>query len=386
MPFFTAKIKQSKTNQWIVFLKLLVVGVLAQFAIAQTTTAQQAPRVEETIVVATHDVERMSFDRKDGYRDGRDIRVARYVLKNLGYDKDSIEFKVVDVDDKFSSVTNGDARFYIGAATLTAAREKLGDFSVPHLSVPFGVVVRVEKSTWIEQLISVLKRTIGWLIHPTFWVIVVALLIYLRFKALAVAIVEKVETKNPMPFWKLFKKTVWWVECTFCNFNADSKDYVPSGHFARRVATGLTILLVIVGVNYIHEGMSMVMHQYPDTPTTDFDFSDKHVGVKAKTTSVEFSHEMGASIERFPTIEEALTALNKGTIDAVVYDAVTLKALVAKQKPSTGHELVYAAEYGSQNYGAFFNDGDPLIEQWNQAVLNIPAPLTAEWDRHFLRQ
>jgi polar amino acid transport system substrate-binding protein len=339
----------------------------------------------EKIVVATHDIDRMSFEQADGYRDGWDIRVARYVLSEFGYLEGDIEFVGVGVDEKFDSVVSGSARFYIGAATLTGDRESIGDFTIPHLSIPYGLVVKVENPGLFGKMLAALKRTVGWLFHPTFWILVLVLLLYLQMKALIVTYIEKVETKSDTPFWKLFAQTLWWVECTFCNFNADSKDYVPKGRLARCAATGLTTLLILVGVNYIHESMTFVMREYSDAGLSEMNVAGMHLGTKAKTTSVGFAHEMGASVESFADIPSALNALDAGDVDAVLYDAITLKALLKSHPEKKGYRLVYATEFGSQYYGAFFADDDPMLEKWNQVVLNIPAPLIAEWNRRFLK-
>ncbi len=359
-------------------MRWLAVACLSVGAIAH------AGEAEGEIVVATHDVDRMSFERPDGFRDGRDIRVARYVLGQLGYSERDIEFLPVNVGDKFETVIGGKARLYIGAATLTREREALGDFTTPHLSVPYGAAVLVQNLGWLSQLGRALKRTIGWFVHPTFWVIIVSLLLYLRLKALIVTSIEKLETRSTVPFLRLFRQVAWWVECTFCNFNADSTDFVPKGYIARRVATTLTVLLVIVGVNYIQEGMGQVMRAFPERTSPECRLPGMHVGTKAGTTSVDFLHEMGASVAAYPTIEEALDALETGDIEAVVYDAVTLRAAIGTRKPPKHHHIAYVAEFGTQHYGAFFADDDPMVEEWNQIVLSIPAPLVAEWDRVFL--
>ena len=345
----------------------------------------QDPNTHKTIIVATHDVDRISFEQADGYRDGWDIRVARHVLRQLGYADHDIQFIPVGVHEKFRPVVSGEARLYIGAATLTGEREIMGDFSIPHLSIPYGLVVRVDTPGLFRKILTALKRTIGWLFHPTFWILVFVLLCYLRFKALIVTCIEKTETKTPVPFWQLYKGIVWWVECTFCNFNADHRDFVPKGRFARCAATGLTLLLILVGVNYIHESMAHVMREYPSAAFSDIEIAGMHLGTKEKTTSIDFAHEMGASVETFADVKLALNALDDGHIDAVLYDSITLRAVLESHRKKKGYRLVYATEFGFQYYGAFFADGDPMLEQWNQIILNIPAPLIAEWNRRFFK-
>jgi len=81
----------------------------------------------------------------------------------------------------------------------------------------------------------------------------------------------------------------------------------------------------------------------------------------------------------------ALNALDDGQVDAVLYDSITLKAVLESHPKKKGYRLVYATEFGFQYYGAFFSDGDPMLEQWNQIILNIPAPLIAEWNRRFFK-
>jgi polar amino acid transport system substrate-binding protein len=371
-------------NPCVFFLLFFLVG----FCFPCELSADELSRVANTdkrIIVATHDVDRMSFQKVDGYRDGWDIRIARYVLGEFGYSEQDIEFISVGVDEKFDTVISGDARFYIGAATLTCERESIGDFSIPHLSIPYGLVVKIENPGLFAKIFAAVKRTIGWLFHPTFWTVILVLLLFLLLKALTVTIIEKKETSSDTPFWKLFAATLWWVECTFCNFNADSGDFVPKGRLARAAATGFTVLLILVGVNYIHVSMTHIMREYPNTTFADMDITGMHLGTKGKTTSVNFAHEMGASVESFTNIQLALSALDDGNVDAVLYDAITLKALLESHPKKKGYRLVYATEFGLQYYGAFFTDDDPMLEQWNRAILNIPAPLIAEWNQRFLK-
>ena len=76
-----------------------------------------------------------------------------------------------------------------------------------------------------------------------------------------------------------------------------------------------------------------------------------------------------ATINRYPTGNEAVMALQAGMVDCVVIDNEPAKAYVAANE---GLKIL-STEYVTENYAACFAKGDPLLAEFNAALEELIA-------------
>jgi ABC-type amino acid transport substrate-binding protein len=79
--------------------------------------------------------------------------------------------------------------------------------------------------------------------------------------------------------------------------------------------------------------------------------------------------DMGANVESYDNIDQAIAAMILGNVDAVVYDEPRLRYFANNQ----GRNKVRLVEtvFESQDYGIAFVSGSPLLEEANVALLSM---------------
>ena len=116
-----------------------------------------------------------------------------------------------------------------------------------------------------------------------------------------------------------------------------------------------------------------------DSPITSVDDlfaegANYTIGVQLSTTGDLYTtwdlEDNGlATINRYPTGNEAVMALQAGMVDCVVIDNEPAKAYVAANE---GLKIL-ATEYVTENYAACFAKGDPLLAEFNAALEELIA-------------
>ena len=97
------------------------------------------------------------------------------------------------------------------------------------------------------------------------------------------------------------------------------------------------------------------------------DLRGRTVGVVNGTTSQEYMEKEPAYINAFENVEDAIEALLKGTVDAIVYDAPNL--LHYANGNGKGKVAVVGKLFEPQDYGLALPAGSPLRERINLDLL-----------------
>ncbi|MEG3627047.1 glutamate ABC transporter substrate-binding protein [Streptomyces poriticola] len=85
----------------------------------------------------------LGLERTDGSFTGFDVDVARYVARELGYDKDDIEFKETRSADRETALNSGDVDFVVATYSITDARKAQVDFAGPYLLAHQDLLIRI---------------------------------------------------------------------------------------------------------------------------------------------------------------------------------------------------------------------------------------------------
>ena len=119
---------------------------------------------------------------------------------------------------------------------------------------------------------------------------------------------------------------------------------------------------------YFESGLQVAVRAADDHIGNIGDLVDKIVATKEGTTSADFLKNIQTkSVKLFPSIELAYAALKKKEVDAVVFDLQnTLTYIAANAK---GSIKTVGPTYRRQFYGVAFQQGSPLTEPFNIALL-----------------
>jgi ABC-type amino acid transport substrate-binding protein len=107
------------------------------------------------------------------------------------------------------------------------------------------------------------------------------------------------------------------------------------------------------------------------------DLGEVRVGTVEGSTSARYLEERTVDFRGFDGISEALYALARGDIDAVVYDVPILRYLINENLK--GRVMVLPGTFERQDYGFCLPDGSELREEVNRFLLKeIQSP---DWKR-----
>jgi polar amino acid transport system substrate-binding protein len=99
------------------------------------------------------------------------------------------------------------------------------------------------------------------------------------------------------------------------------------------------------------------------------DLPGKLVGTTTGSTSATFLQSTGAKLEEFEKITDAFVALEKGKLDAVVFDAPVL--MYYAKRAGRGKVRVVGSMFKKENYGIVFPRGSALRKKISESLLKM---------------
>ncbi len=122
---------------------------------------------------------------------------------------------------------------------------------------------------------------------------------------------------------------------------------------------------------YYDAGLQIFVQEDNDEITSISDLEGKTVALKEGTASVDYVNEnvSDCTVTTFPNIENAYLEVQRGTADAVVYDAPNMLYYVA-QNPECGCKVVGDLVDACQ-YGAVLQKGSEYTEYINAALAHF---------------
>lgn len=102
------------------------------------------------------------------------------------------------------------------------------------------------------------------------------------------------------------------------------------------------------------------------------DLKDKKIGVVEGTSSAAYAKEYmeeDNTIKSYKTVTKVFEALNKGKIDATIYDATGIQTYLSEHKDQTNLEVLDEQLNAEEsNYGIMFLKGYKYLDQFNVAL------------------
>ena len=236
-------------------------------------------------------------------------RPVQYLwMDNVAATLDAVQKSAVDVG--------------IGAISVTAARERVVDFTHAYSTVGLGMAVRAKPASWWTRLSASMTKGRLSIILGFFLLIVVA--------GHLVWLAERGKDAFADAYFPGVFEGMYWAIVTASTVGYGDKAPVK---WAGRALAGLVIVisLPMFAIFTAELTSALTAGEILDGQLrTPRDLGTRTAAVVAGTTSAEFAHLRALVYKAFPTADAAVAAVVDGTADAAIYDEGPLRAIVQR--------------------------------------------------------
>jgi ABC-type amino acid transport substrate-binding protein len=343
-------------------LRILLLLSLGSCCIAKGIANAQEAAADTTarkLVIGTCSVPPFAIKSADGSWDGISIELWREIAaKNLW----DYEFREMELPQLLEATEKGNLDAAVAGLTVTHDREKVMDFSHPFYSSGLGIAVRkAYRHDWKGALKNLLSmQFLAVLAILSAMTMLVGLLIWLAER-----------NHNPEQFGGLhggLGHGIWWavVTMTTVGYGDKSPKTLPGRLIAISwMLIGVVSLAVIAG----SVASQMTVTHLSSPVRGPEDLPRVRTGTVKGTTSEAYLHDRSINFRSYASEMEALQALTNNEIDAVVYDAPTLRYAI--HQSLSGFAEVLPVRLQRHDCAIALPTGSALREPINQAITKI---------------
>lgn len=353
--------------RWLSLCVLVCAALL--FAVpgeAQTADdANSAASSQRELVVGTKETPPFAMKDTDGNWSGISIDLWRRIAGEL-----HLRYRFAEepqVQGLIDGVASGKFDIAVAALTVTAARERVVDFTEPFYATGLGIAVRTGgAASWVPVI-----RTM------TSFGFVQAVVALVGLALLTGLVVWLIERRHNEHFGgglaKGVSAGVWW--STVAMTQRSTGDVGPQTILGRVVAMVWMIASIITIAVFTASVTSVLTIRHLQGEVHDVsDLASVRVGAVAGTSTEDTLTHLRITYRTFATPQDGLKALRSRTIDAFVYDKPLLAWLI-RQSFSSSIELLDKT-FDVQDYAFALPSGSPLRKSVNVAVLDARR---SEW-------
>ncbi len=313
-----------------------------------------------TVRVATKNFPPFAFEQNGQYV-GFSIDLWNEIAKELNVT--SQLYGEPTLPDLLNSVSDGSTDIGIAGITITQERETKLDFS--HSFFESGLQILVS-----TKAISPWQSLFAFFFSPIFWSAIAFLLFVV---AIAAHVIWYFERKNnsqmfPQTYLAGIGEALWWAVVTVVTVGYGDK--TPKGAIGRVVAT-IWMFTGILLISYFTASVTsaLTVQRLGANITSVQDLHNQSIGTVKNTTAADFLETTPAYVIPFNKIEDAYSALDEGTIKAIVYDEPALRFYMKGE--GRGQVQLVGAVFAQQSYGIALKTNSPYRESINQAILKL---------------
>ncbi len=311
---------------------------------------------EKELVVAIKDAPPFVVKRDDGSFDGIGVELWRRIAGRLQLRYRFSEQPSAEALIEGTAKGSFDAAF--GALPVTAARQRLIDFTQPFYATGLGIAVGAPEG----KLFSVTRI----LLSEDFLRAVLILIGIALTVGFVVWLFERRKTDYFQGGIRGLGTGFWWSAVAMTQ--AGAAHNAPATMPGRFVAICWMIMSIIVITVFTASITSKLTKQeLRGTIHGLDDLRFVRVGASRATATVGYLDRERVSHRNFANPRDGLLALQAGKIDAFVYDRPLLNWLVMQEFPETLRVLDFTVD--SLNYAFALPKGSPLLDRLNIAVL-----------------
>lgn len=320
-----------------------------------------------TLVVGTKEAPPFSLKRPDGSWTGISIELWRAIATELGY---RYEWRETDLQGLLDGVRSGQLDAAVAALTITPEREAELDFTEPFHVSGLAIAVRGnDRAGWLAVARQFLSLA--------FLKVILALVGLLLVVATLVWLFER--RVNADEFGGRITHGIgasfWWSAVTMTTVGYGDKAPRTIGGRVVALIWMFTALIVISSFTASITA-SLTVGALQGSIQGPSDLPRARIGSVPRSTSAAYLDARQLPFTSYSTPDEALQALARDDVDAVVYDAPILRYEVRQRFGST--LVVLPTVFDRQYYGIALPTGSALREPVNRALLRrIAMP---EWE------
>lgn len=349
-------------------LALLVLSALP--AVAQVSPG---PPGGAELVIGTKEAPPFAMRGRDGQWSGIAIDLWRRIAQQLHL---RYRLQGASLDELIEGTAHGRLDGAVAALTVTAARDRLVDFSQPFYTTGLGIAVPADPAmTWWPIVRSIFS--LGFL----------RALAALVAVALAVgSLVWALERRHNVHFGghptRGLGHGMWWSALVMTQSGAAAGERVPATLAGRVVAVvWMTASVIVIAAFTAALASQLTTTRLHGLVHGQEDLRFVRTGAIAGTATLGYLAQERIGYRTFATPEAGLRALRAGRIDALVYDRPLLTWLVRSQ--FSGTLEVLGSTFDPQTYAIALPAGSKLREPINRVLLD---DLESDWWRELLFQ
>jgi len=336
-------------------MKKIVLSICILFQIASSVIAQDTT---ESIKIAVKEFPPFVFKDLRGFC----IDMAKIICERNGLKPEFIYYKTVP--EVLNAVKTGECDINFSGITITAAREKIVDFSHPFFDSGLMVAIKENPENRLSKLALKILKVIGYS--------VLVFLIGLTVVAHAIWFLEKSDN-DPKSFPTAYKKGIldayWWAVVTMTTVGyGDKCPKKPIGRIIASIWMFIGIIWFAAFTATLTSSLTLSRIEHGEIEGLK-DLGNKRVSVIKGTTSENFIRYHDVTVMLAETLDDLIRSLKAETVDAVVYDA---PALMYMAKQDTAIKVV-GEMFDEQRYGVVFRQGakNQYKEIFNVAILEM---------------
>ena len=266
------------------------------------------------------------------------------------------------VAQKLNALENRQIGVAVGGVTVTAQRERIFDFSHPTLEAGLSILVRDDSPIALrERLERIFTKTRISILAGFLLLIVIAG--HLMWWA------ERGRESFSDKYAEGVTEGMYWALVTASTVGYGDK--VPSKNKGRLLAMIVIVFSLPLFALFTAELTSAMTLQEIQSSSIQGprDLLHHRVAVIRGTEGAAWGRRRDLNIRQYASVKEAYQGLLDSEVDAVVYDAPTLRYL--SQNEGAGKVHVVGEPFVRQGLGIAVPDGDAMRERINRALLDL---------------
>ncbi len=299
---------------------------------------------------------------------GLSVDLWEWIAPQINADYEYIRYD--DLGELLRAIEHREVDLCINPLTVTSERLQEFGFSQPYFISNMAIAVRKKE----ENSIMTFLRS---LFSRQFIEVVVLLFLVIFVFGFVLWLFER--RKNPEQFrsgWRGLGDGIWWSAVTMTTVGYGDK--APQSGIGRLISIIWMFTAVII-ISSFTAGISAALtyNKLQASIKSLDDLRNVAVGTVSNSSTAEFLVDRDISSRKFDNLQQALNALNKGQLKAVVYDEPLLAYLISINKLDDRIELISSGV--NSVYFSFASAERHLLEKLDPLLIEFIE--SGEWKR-----